>query len=299
MREVPAKVEPKRAASGIASLPCVEKIKPITQNGVNQDAYCIFNRPVAIYPSGYLFGFGYWGGTHSDCPAYESYIFQFSRASVLQFSSAACWIFHRSVSGNLSLWVLIRLCIFGRNAFRLSHLRTLHLRHHRVQSCRPFISSIKTNPRIFKFSRATVLQLLSSALSATLSIASNLIGKVDLPSTLNFTLSEVRSLSLSNCGYLTPFANRIMQIKTFVNAVALALLTAGAHARVPSGTYSIVNRIHSIHGDRRAITFYGEGQELTTQRWIRSNSQQVYSASINHPVYLFITHPSEVGCERL
>ena len=85
--------------------------------------------------------------------------------------------------------------------FRLFCLETLHLRHQRVQSCYTLISTIKTNPHILKFSRATDLQF-ASASSATLSIASKLIlENIDLPSTLNFTPQnyfEVRSLFFFN-----------------------------------------------------------------------------------------------------
>lgn len=91
-----------------------------------------------------------------------------------------------------------------------------------------------------------------------------------------------------------------MQIKTFFNAtVALALLVVGAHAKVPSGTYTIVNQNPSSHFSLRAITFNGEGQTVTVSSDDPASSKQVYSRSINHPVYLFLTHPSEVDCERL
>ena len=91
-----------------------------------------------------------------------------------------------------------------------------------------------------------------------------------------------------------------MQIKTFINAVALALLAAGAHAKIPSGTYTILNRVPSSQGKLRAITFNGKGQTVTVSSGIPiPDSKQVYSPSINHPVYLFLTHPSEVDCERL
>ncbi|KIJ91697.1 hypothetical protein K443DRAFT_653509 [Laccaria amethystina LaAM-08-1] len=54
-----------------------------------------------------------------------------------------------------------------------------------------------------------------------------------------------------------------MQFKTFVNAVALVLFVSGAHAKVSSGTYSIVNKVQSSEGDDRAITFNGEGETVT------------------------------------
>lgn len=68
-----------------------------------------------------------------------------------------------------------------------------------------------------------------------------------------------------------------MQFKTFVNAVALALFAASVHAKVPAGTYSIVNKVPSSDGLSRAITFNGEGQTVTVsfddstaskQQWI-------------------------------
>ena len=91
-----------------------------------------------------------------------------------------------------------------------------------------------------------------------------------------------------------------MQIKTFINAVALALLAAGAHAKIPSGTYTIVNQIPSgILEEQRIITFNGKGQTVTVSSDISTGSEQVYSTSIHHPVYLFLTLPSEVDCERL
>jgi hypothetical protein len=90
-----------------------------------------------------------------------------------------------------------------------------------------------------------------------------------------------------------------MQFKTFVNAVALVLFVSGAHAKVSSGTYSIVNKVQSSEGDDRAITFNGEGETVTVSLNDPTASKQVYSASINRPVYLFLTHPSAVDCERL
>ena len=95
-----------------------------------------------------------------------------------------------------------------------------------------------------------------------------------------------------------------MQIKTFINAVALALLAAGAHMKIPSSTYTILNQIPSSQGAPGAITFNGKGQTVTASSGIPPDSKQVYSPSINHPVYLFLTHPFlthplEVDCERL
>lgn len=90
-----------------------------------------------------------------------------------------------------------------------------------------------------------------------------------------------------------------MQFKTFVNAVALALFAAGAHAKVPSGTYSIINKVFSSEGEPRAITFNGKGQTVTVSLGDPTASKQVYTALFNHPVYLFLTHPSAVDCERL
>ena len=142
-----------------------------------------------------------------------------------------------------------------------------------------------------------------SASSATSSFASKLIlENIDLPSTLNVTLQnyfEVRSLSLFNRNYLTPLANRIMQFKTFVNAVALALFAASVHAKVPAGTYSIINKVLSSGDDSRAITFNGEGQTVTVSSNNPTDLAQVEFGSINHPVYLCLTHPSAVDCGRL
>ena len=90
-----------------------------------------------------------------------------------------------------------------------------------------------------------------------------------------------------------------MQFKTFVNAIALVLFAAGAHAKVPSGTYSIVNKVESSGGDSRAITFNGEKQTVSVSLDDPTASKQVDSASINHPVYLCLTHPSAVDCDRL
>jgi len=90
-----------------------------------------------------------------------------------------------------------------------------------------------------------------------------------------------------------------MQFKTFVNAVVLALFAAGAHAKVPSGTYSIVNKVPSSEGAPRAVTFNGKGQTVTVSALGDPiTSKQVYSASINHSVYRFLTHTSAVDCER-
>ena len=77
-----------------------------------------------------------------------------------------------------------------------------------------------------------------------------------------------------------------MQFKTFVNAVALALFAAGAHAKVPSGTYSIVNKVPSSDNLQRVITFNGNGQTVTVSSDDPLASQQVYPASINHLICL-------------
>ena len=90
-----------------------------------------------------------------------------------------------------------------------------------------------------------------------------------------------------------------MQFKTFVSAVALALFAAGVHAKVPSGTYSIVNKLPSSGGDPRAITYNGVGETVTVSLNDPTASKQVDSASIIHPVYLCLTHPPAVDCGGL
>ena len=89
-----------------------------------------------------------------------------------------------------------------------------------------------------------------------------------------------------------------MQFKTFVNAVALALLAAGVHAKVPGGTYSIVNKVLSSDDLQRATTFNGFNQMVTVSSYDPIASKQVYSASINHLVCLFLIHPLAVDCGR-
>jgi hypothetical protein len=86
-----------------------------------------------------------------------------------------------------------------------------------------------------------------------------------------------------------------MQFQNLINAVALVLFIAGAHAKVQAGSiYSIVNKVKSSEGEDRAITFNGEDKTVTVSLDDPTASNQVYSASINHSVYIFLTHPSAV-----
>lgn len=79
-------------------------------------------------------------------------------------------------------------------------------------------------------------------------------------SLLSSTL-EVRPISpLIILIYLTRPSNRIMQLKSLVNAVALALFAASAHAQAPAGIYSIINGGAT---EPLAITFDSQGQALT------------------------------------
>ncbi|KIJ91751.1 hypothetical protein K443DRAFT_114637 [Laccaria amethystina LaAM-08-1] len=65
-----------------------------------------------------------------------------------------------------------------------------------------------------------------------------------------------------------------MQFNTFVNTVALVLFVAGAHAKVPSGIYSIINKVQSSEGKNRTITFNGERKTVTVSLDDRTISKQ-------------------------
>ncbi|KIJ91746.1 hypothetical protein K443DRAFT_14141 [Laccaria amethystina LaAM-08-1] len=76
---------------------------------------------------------------------------------------------------------------------------------------------------------------------------------------------------------------RIMQFQTLINAVALVLFIAGAHAKVQAGSIdSIVNKVKSSKGEDRAMTFNGEDKTVivslddptaSKQQWIFTNVQ--------------------------